>query len=367
MAIEQRTQPTILLSAGGSGGHVFPARALAEELLREGYHVELATDIRGIRYFKGLDEVKTHIISSGAYTSGLKGKIFGLLSLLKGYVQSHGLISKIKPVAVVGFGGYPSAPPLFAAQHRGIPTILHEQNAILGLANKLLANGATKIALSSEHTSNLKPEWARKSVTTGNPVRGDIVELKDTPYPDLQTGKIHLMIFAGSQGAKSFANVIPKAIVSLPENIRNNLIVCHQARPDDLEHVKELYKGTGIETDIRPFFDDMADFIAKSHLLITRSGASTTAELTTAGRPAIYIPFPRHQDNQQVHNAKEVVSVGGAIMIEEKDLTIERLRDELEHLLTTPAHLEDMARKSALLGKPDAAKRLMYAVLDEIR
>lgn len=354
---------TVLLSAGGTGGHVFPARALAEELLEKGYKVVLATDTRGLKYFDGLeDRVERVIIASGAYQSGLKGKVLGLLSLLKGYFQSHRLISRIKPSIVAGFGGYPSAPAVFAAQHRGIPTLIHEQNAILGMANALLAPRARKIALAVPHTSGLKPEWAGKCIATGNPVRQDIAALASQPYPDPSVGKLCLMVVGGSQGARSFAGVIPQAIVSLPEQIKKNLFVYHQARPENLADVKAIYKDTGIETDIRPFFADMTECLVRTHLLVSRSGASTIAELTAAGRPAIYIPFAGNRDYQQFHNAGQVAREGGARVLEEKDLTVEKLRAELEDLLTHPLLLEKMARQSHILGVTDAAKRLASVV-----
>jgi UDP-N-acetylglucosamine--N-acetylmuramyl-(pentapeptide) pyrophosphoryl-undecaprenol N-acetylglucosamine transferase len=360
-----QSQPLIVLAAGGTGGHVFPARSLAEELIEKGYRVALATDTRGLKYFNGLDQIPRIVLSSGAYRSGIKGILAGIVSLAKGYIQSHGLMSRLKPAVVIGFGGYPSAPPLFAAQHRGIPTIIHEQNAILGMANTALASRVKKIALSAAHTNGIKPEWAKKCVTTGNPVRQDISELAGQPFPEI-TGKLCLMVVGGSQGAKSFADIVPHSIVALPEEIRKNLRVYHQTRAEDLEQVKTVYEGSGIEAVIRPFFDNMADCIAQSHLLITRSGASTIAELTVAGRPAIYIPFPWNRDNQQVFNAEQIVKEGGGRMIEEKNLTKQGLTDELVDLLENPAILEHMAKRSGLLGISDAAKRLACVVSGEI-
>lgn len=358
MTGEKGEQRTILISAGGTGGHVFPARALTEELLAKNYKVVIATDTRGLRYLDGLDSVEKVIVASGAYRAGLAGKVGTLFSLMKGYVQSHQLISRVRPVAVAGFGGYPSFPTVLAAQHRGVPTILHEQNAVLGMANKCLAPGARHIALSAAHTRGIKPEWAGKCMTTGNPVRKEIIALANRPYPDPVSGKLCVMVVGGSQGAKSFAGPVPQAIASLPEEIRKNLFVYHQARPDDLDHVRKTYEGTGIEVDVRAFFDNMADCLAQAHLMIARAGASTVAELTTAGRPALYIPFPGNRDYQQFYNAEEVARAGGARIVEEKNMTVDVLREELTDLLSHPALLEKMARQSGLLGVSDAAQRL---------
>lgn len=349
--------PMVLLSAGGTGGHVFPARALAEKLKEQGARVTVATDTRGVKYFGVLDDVEMVIIKSGAYTSGLKGKILGMLALVEGYIQSHRLIGRIKPDVVVGFGGYPSAPPVFAAQHRFIPTILHEQNAILGMANALLAPRAKVLALSVEETSGLKPMWRKKIKVTGNPVRHDIAELAGSGYPDLK-GKINLMIVGGSQGAKSFADILPYAIIDLPQAIRDNLAIRHQCRQDDLEKVKAVYSEAGMDVDIRAFFHNMAECIRETHLMITRSGASTVAELTVAGRPAIYIPFPWNRDNQQQFNAEQVEKAGGGIVVKEADLSRTTFTGILAELLENPAKLAQMAEASAKLGVVDAADRL---------
>jgi len=234
------------------------------------------------------------------------------------------------------------------------------------MANALLAPFAKKIALSAAGTTGLKPAWAKKSFLTGNPIRGEIAKLSLTPYPDSKRGKIRLMVVGGSQGAKVFADVIPQAITSLPSDIRQNLFVYHQARADDLDKVKAAYAGSGIETDIRAFFDNMPECIEKSHLMVTRSGASTVAELTASGRPAIYIPFPWNRDYQQLYNAAQIEEAGGGIVLEEKNLTKEALRDKISELLTTPLILEKMAGNAKKLGITDAASRLAGLVLSEI-
>jgi UDP-N-acetylglucosamine--N-acetylmuramyl-(pentapeptide) pyrophosphoryl-undecaprenol N-acetylglucosamine transferase len=350
--------PLILLSAGGSGGHVFPARALAEELLSRGLRVVICTDTRGLKYLDGLNaSIPRHIIASGTYTSGLMGKVQGIVELIKGTVQSIRLIRQISPVAAVGFGGYPSAPPLFAAQAMGIPTILHEQNAILGLANKWLAPMAKKIALSYADTVGLTEKMRIKTRFTGNPVRQAIASLSSEPYPSIDN-KITIMVVGGSQGAKVFSDIVPMALAALPSDIQKRLTIIQQSRPDAVDMVREIYSKTEMDFEIKSFYDDMPDKIKAAHLLITRSGASTVAELTAAGRPAIYVPFPWNRDNQQVYNAEQVEKAGGGWMILEKNLTVEGLKINLENLLSQPKILQNAAEAAKRAGKINATSLL---------
>lgn len=350
--------PIVLLSAGGSGGHVFPARALAEELLKRGFRVALATDTRGLKYFEGLDmSIPRHIIASGTYSSGVMGKVSGAVELAKGFFQSLKLIRQYQPIAIVGFGGYPSAPPLFAGQISRIPTVLHEQNAILGLANKLLAPFAKKIALSYADTVGLSDTLKSKTRFTGNPVRQQIADLADLPYPSLD-GKITIMVVGGSQGAKVFSEVVPVALAALPADLQKKLNIIQQSRPDAVDAVRDIYSKTELDFEIKSFFDDMPDRIKAAHLFITRSGASTVAELTAAGRPAIYVPFPWNRDNQQIFNAEQVEKSGGGWMILERNLTVESLKLTLENLLDRPEKLVNAAQFAKNQGRIDAAQRL---------
>lgn len=344
---------------------MFPARSLAEELLARDYRVALACDTRGQKYFDGLNSVQVFVLSSGTYKAGLKGKIGFVLPMVKGYFEAHSLIKHLQPAVAVGFGGYPSAPPLWAAQHRGIPTVLHEQNAILGLANQMLGKKAKTIALSLEETTGIKQDWHVKKVLTGNPVRAAIAALADAPYPDPQ-GKINLLITGGSQGAAVFSDVVPKAIIGLPTQIRSRLHIVHQARPDSLEDVRKFYEEAGISAELQPFFSDMPERIRAAHLVVSRSGASTIAELTTAGRPAIYVPYPWNRDNQQVFNAQAVVAGGGGQMIEEKNLTPHELTKALARTIMTPGDLALTAAAAKSLGNPEAAGRLADAVVAQI-
>lgn len=358
--------PLILLCAGGTGGHMFPARALAEQLLARGYRVALACDIRGRKYFDGMEgQVDIHVLASGTYRPGLLGKIGFVLPLLKGYAQAMWLVRKLKPAIAVGFGGYPSAPPLWAAQHSRVRTVLHEQNAILGLANILLIGRARTLALSWAETQGVKPQYKKKAILTGNPVRADITALAQTPYPIIGS-KVNILVVGGSQGAAVFSDVVPKAFAALPAELKAVLRIVQQARPDRIDEVKAFYAEQGFDAEVQSFFSDMPDRLRASHLLITRSGASTVAELAAAGRPAFYVPYPWNRDNQQVFNANAVVSVGGGWMIEEKNLTVEALRDALIPVLRDPDHLTRAAQAAKTAGQPEAARLLADAVLAEL-
>lgn len=358
--------PLILLCAGGTGGHMFPARALAEELLERGLRVSLACDIRGRKYFDGLNGVDVHVLASGTYRPGLLGKLQFIWPLVKGYFQAHVLLGKIKPAVCVGFGGYPSAPPIWAAQHRFLPTVLHEQNAILGLANVLLAGRAKKLALSWADTKGVKIRDQAKIVVTGNPVRAEIIRLGDIPYEPPQHD-INLLVVGGSQGAAVFNDVLPQAIIALPQEIRQRLKIVQQVRADLLERVRTFYAAHNLNPECEVFFADMPERLKVAHLLITRSGASTVAELSTAGRPALYVPYPWNRDHQQTFNAEAVTGVGGGWLIEERDLTAEGLTSLLTHILREPDTLRAAAAAARTTGKPDAAGRLADLVMQYCR
>ena len=357
--------PLILLCAGGTGGHMFPARALAEELLARGYRVALACDTRGLKYFDGMGQVDIHVLASGTYKPGLMGKIGFVLPLLKGYAQAFKLMRTLKPALAVGFGGYPSAPPLWAAQHSRIRTILHEQNAILGLANILLIGRARVLALSWEKTTGVNPKFHKKMIVTGNPVRAEIAALHDQPYPEIKD-KINIMVVGGSQGAAVFSDIVPKAFAALPADMKARLRVVQQSRPDKVDEVKAFYAEQDIDAEVQAFFSDMPDRIRDTHFMITRSGASTVAELTTAGRPALYVPYPWNRDNQQVFNAQAVLSVGGGWMIQEKNLTVGGLVEALKPLFENPSMLARTAHSARTIGQPQAAKRMADAVLQQL-
>lgn len=354
--------PLILLAAGGTGGHMFPARALAETLLARGCRVVFACDSRGRRYLDGMeDRIEIHLISSGAYRPGLLGKARLIYPLLKGLVQSFLLVRRLRPQVTVGFGGYPSVPPVMMAQLLRLPTVLHEQNAVLGLANRLLSRYARKIALSWRDTRRLNVS-AGRTVVTGNPVRAEISALRDQAYR-FDSKKINLLIIGGSQGAAVFSEILPEALASLPEGIRSRLEITQQVVPEQIERVRSYYKQKKVPAVIASFFDDIPERLKQAHLLITRSGASTIAELTAAGRPALYVPYPWHSDQQQLFNAEAVASIGGGWVMEEGSLTASALAEKLTEIVVDPEILTHAAAQAATLGQPDAAGKLADLVI----
>lgn len=346
----------ILLSAGGTGGHLFPAQALAHELSARGWSIHLATDDRAQKYAGQFPAVKIHVIASGTPSgSGIIGKIRAALALARGMRESRQLLKSIQPKAVVGFGGYPTVPPLVAASG-AFPTMIHEQNAVAGRANKMLAGRVTAIA-----GGFLKAQgpYADKTVETGNPVRPQVLEAAKTPYAKIgKSDPIHLVVFGGSQGAQYFSTALPEALALLPDAMRARIRLTQQARPEDEEEAKIQYDEIGIEADVSPFFSDLPARIGAAHLVIARSGASTVSEVAAIGRPAIFVPYPHALDHDQAANAKALEEAGGAIVRRQADLPPEVLANEIMALLEAPDMLAEMAAASKAAGKPQAATLL---------
>ncbi|WP_326871734.1 undecaprenyldiphospho-muramoylpentapeptide beta-N-acetylglucosaminyltransferase [Devosia sp.] len=351
-----------VLMAGGTGGHLFPAMALAQELRRRGHDIQLMTDHRVASYGDGFPASATHIVPSATpsvsnpirfVTAGFK--------ILSGIGVAHGALGRVKPDAVIGFGGYPVFPPFVAASLRGIPGILHEQNAVMGRANRALARMAKLIALSFART--LKAEaFAEKSVLVGNPVRDRVRNVAKVPYPDLEAGgSIRLLVFGGSQGARVFADLVPPAIAELPPEIRARLRVVQQCRAEDLDRVAETYRQAKVNVELAAFFDDLPERMAASHLVVSRSGASTIAELTAIGRPAILVPLPGAIDADQKNNALVMEAAGGGWIAEQATLTPLSLGTRLASLLGDRDVLQRAAAAARLLGQPDAVTKLADA------
>jgi UDP-N-acetylglucosamine--N-acetylmuramyl-(pentapeptide) pyrophosphoryl-undecaprenol N-acetylglucosamine transferase len=355
----------VMLAAGGTGGHLFPAFALAEELGRRGIPVELATDMRGDRYGSGFPARAVHSIHAATLSgrSPLALASTGI-TLARGVREAYALFGKERPSVVVGFGGYPSFPPLLAARMRRIPTLLHEQNAVLGRANKMLARRVDLIATSFEKVRFLEGELARKARLTGNPVRKAVIEAAGRPYAaPAPTGAFNLVVFGGSQGARFFSDVVPPALGLLPEGMRQRLKVVQQARAEDLERVSAAFRAAEIDANIAPFFQDLPDRMAAAHLVIGRAGASTVAELAVLGRPSILVPLPHALDNDQLRNATTLAESGGAWCIEQKDLGPERLAGEIGRLAGAPELLDRAAAAARSRGRPDAVARLAGLVM----
>jgi UDP-N-acetylglucosamine--N-acetylmuramyl-(pentapeptide) pyrophosphoryl-undecaprenol N-acetylglucosamine transferase len=358
------TDKTIVLSSGGTGGHMFPADALARDLTSRGYRVVLFTDIRGKRFEPFGEGVPVHVIKSATLGGGIMGKVKSVAALGIGFFQARKLLKELKPAVVVGFGGYPSFPGVYAAQKMGIKTIIHEQNAILGKANVMLADGAERIALSWENSSGMSNDERKRSIVTGNPVRPDIAALYTQPYPVLEAdGKLRIFVMGGSLGATIFSDVLPKAFAQLPPEYKKRLEVVQQCRAEDIEEVRAAYREAGIDADTQPFFNDVAAQYKKAHLFIGRSGASTVAEVATAGRPAIFVPYPHHADQQQTRNAETIADMGGAWVMNQSGFTPEALNARIQTFLQTPQILFRAAEAARHSGRPDAARKLGNVVM----
>ncbi len=357
--VHKKKQKFIILSCGGTGGHMTPAQALGRDLLSRGYRVEVITDQRGAKYAPMFQGMRMHVLPSGTLGAGISGKVKGLACLGAGIARAMKMLLKQKPDMVVGFGGYPSVPAVYAAQRLRIPTIIHEQNAIIGRANALLAPKAERIALSMPKVQGLDQAETLRAVVTGNPVRADIAALFMKPYPHvLEGGKLRIMIMGGSLGAKVFSDVVPAALAELSSDYRARLSIIQQCRPEDLARTRQAYEEAEIEAQCVEFIDDVASELETTHLVIGRSGASTVAELTTAGRPAIFVPYPHHKDQQQKMNANAVADNGGAWVMTEESFTAKTLLARIETFLQNPEALFRAAEKARDCANPDAARKL---------
>jgi len=350
---------TILLAAGGTGGHLFPAEALAHELRRRGLDVELVTDERAEPYRATFPAREMHVVNSSSATTRMSPvAMAGAMARLgAGFIQSAGIIRRAKPAAVVGFGGYPTLPPILAARMLGRPAIVHEANAVLGRANRLLSRFA-KVAVAFPNARGLAG-GADKPVHTGMPGRPNVLAAAATPYsaPDAD-GAFRLLVFGGSQGARVFSEILPPAMARLPEALRRRLSIVQQCRQEDLDAVRAAYAETGVAAELAPFFSDLPERIAAAHLVIGRSGASTVAELGTIGRPALLVPLPNALDQDQKANATAFSAAGRGWMVDQTDFTPERLAHEIETLAAAPQRLAEAAIAAKAMAQPDAAARL---------
>ena len=351
---------TAVLAAGGTGGHMFPAEALARELRARGVAVVLVTDRRGAGFGGDLADVETHRISAGGIAGGSPAKrLGGLLRLGLGCVQAYGLVRRLDPDAVVGFGAYAAAPTVLAASWLGRRVIVHEQNAVMGRANRLLARRADIIATGFPRVQGLAETELRKARMTGNPVRPAIQAVGRQPYRAPRDGEeIHLLVVGGSQGAKVFNDAVPAAVARLPAALRGRLHIAQQVPGGELDRVRAAYRDCGVQADLAGFFHDMPARLAWAHLVIGRAGASTVAELASARRPAILVPFPHATDDHQTANARALADAGAGWLMAQPELRPEALAGRLESLLATPARLETAAARAGDMAPGDAAGRL---------
>lgn len=347
-----------VVAAGGTGGHMFPAEALAREMAARGWRVVLATDHRGEQYAHAFP-AEERLALDAATGSGPLGLIKAGVAIFKGVVQARTAFDRLGAEIVVGFGGYPSAPALVAAVTSQRPTLIHEQNAVLGRTNRILAPYVGQVASSFPTLERAPAKVQGRSHVVGSPVRSEIRALFDRPYVEpAADGPIHLLVTGGSQGARILSETTPRALAALPEPLRRRLKVQQQSRPETLETARQIYLDAGIEADVAPFFRDMADRLSKAHLVVGRSGASTCAELAVAALPSVLIPLKIATDDHQRLNAKALTDAGAAEVILEDDLTVDRLASTLTGVLSDPARLSAMSAAARSVAIPDAAQRL---------
>lgn len=352
---------TIILSSGGTGGHVFPALSLAEELHSRGYEVVIMTDHRG-KVFQSATGVSRVIALPAWKGRGRLAPIVLGMGLAVSFLLALIHMVRLRPVAVLGFGGYPSLPAVLAGYIMRLPTALHEQNAILGRANRLMVRFVTRLGLSHEKVKFAEP-FQEKVVQTGNPVRKSVAAIRNIPYqPPKIEAPFRLLVIGGSQGARVFSSVIPEALCDLPADVRKRLVVHQQCRKELLDVTTAAYKKSGISVDVRPFFDNMDHQLREAHLVIGRAGASTVAELSVSGRPALLVPFPFAMDNHQQANAMSLAKDGAAWVVLESDFTPFKLQELLLKAMKDDTVLKNMARKMRHLGQPDAAEKLAQMV-----
>lgn len=355
---------TIVLAAGGTGGHIFPAEALATELAERSYKPVLITDKRFAKYAQALQVVQNgklevQTIRAGSLAGNPLRKAMGLTNLQLGVLQARRRLRKLKPLAVVGFGGYPSFPTMLAAVSQRRHTILHEQNAILGRTNRLLGRWVKQIATSFPGTEGLDHIQLAKSIHTGNPVRAAIRALREVPYPDIQAdGPLHLLVTGGSQGATVFGEVVPEALEGLPAHLRSRIRIDQQCRPDDVDAVRVRYHNMGVHAEVATFFADIPARLASAHLVIARAGASTVSELLVAGCPAILVPYPHATDDHQTANAGALQEAGGGWVMPQPAFTPETLRDKIRKLMEAPEQLQKASTQMRARAKTDATTRL---------
>jgi len=348
-----------VLAAGGTGGHMIPAHALARELMQRGHHVALVTDERGARIPGVFQGVQTHVLPAGRLTKSPMGLIRAGRSILAGRAMALRLYETFQPSAVIGFGGYPALPALLAALKAGVPSAIHEQNAVLGRVNRLLAGRVSAIATAYPDVKRLKAGLADKVHLVGNPVRDEVLALRDRPFPPIEEdGVFRLLVTGGSQGASILSQVVPDALGLLPLNFRRRLQVTQQCRVEDIEKVRETYADLGVPSDLATYLPDMPERLAWAHLVIARAGASTIAELTAAGRPALLIPLPSATDDHQSFNVREMVASGGARSIRQRNFTPVELAKQMQKLALEPGALANAARRAWNCGRPEATRDL---------
>jgi UDP-N-acetylglucosamine--N-acetylmuramyl-(pentapeptide) pyrophosphoryl-undecaprenol N-acetylglucosamine transferase len=356
----EKLAPLILLAAGGTGGHLFPAEALGVELMKRGYRVRLATDSRALRYSGLFSKDMIDVVPSETVRSRAPWSLaYAGMKQAAGLFVAFNLMRKLRPAAVVGFGGYPTLPPLLAAKLFGIPGIIHDANAVLGRANRFLSSRVNAIATSLPGVLDRDPALATKTTTVGTPMRPAILAAAAVKYsaPDA-AGPFRLLVVGGSQGARVMADIVPPAIERLEPSIWGRLVLTQQVRDEDMVRVRTVYERLEIKAELAPFFADLPAKLASNHLVVSRSGAGTVAELAAIGRPSILVPLPGALDQDQFANAGVLSQAGGALRIPQAEFTADRLASEISALVAEPARLVAMAQAARQAGRLDAAQRM---------
>ncbi len=348
-----------VLAAGGTGGHLIPAFALSVELERRGHHVALITDERGSRLPGKPHSLVAHVLPAGRIGKNPLHWPKGIEAILEGRRMALRLFDSFQPSAVIGFGGYPAFPALWAASGAGIPSVIHEQNAVLGRVNRFLAGRVDAIATSYRETERLKPKHLGKVHLVGNPVRGEVLALREQPFPAFsEDGLLRVLVTGGSQGAGILSQVVPDGLAMLPTALRARLQVTQQCRPEDIETVRQRYAAHDIPAELGTYFENMAERLADAHLFIGRAGASTIAELTAVGRPAILVPLPIATDDHQAFNTAEICAAGGARMIRQDKFTAAELAKQIQAIAMNPTTLATAAHAAWDCGYPNAVADL---------
>ena len=343
-----------VLAAGGTGGHMMPAHALAAELIRRGHQVSLITDARGAKIPGLFDGADTHILPAGRITKNPLSWLPGARAIYGGRALALKLFDEVKPAAVIGFGGYPAFPALLAARSAGVKSAVHEQNAVLGRVNRMVAGFVDAIAVAYPKMKRLPGGYLGKTHLVGNPVRDEVLALRDQPFPALSAKEhLRILVIGGSQGATILSDVVPDGLarLSIPAS---RLHVTQQCRAEDVDRVRARYSDLGIRADLATYFENIPDLLAKAHLVIGRAGASTIAELTCAGRPAILIPLPSATDDHQSANVQEMVEAGGACALAQSDFTPDRLAQAIDQIGLSEEKLMDAAGRARGIGRPNA-------------
>jgi len=345
------------LSSGGTGGHIFPAEALAEELIRRGHQVVFITDERYKNYDGGKKKFRIEKIPAATLKGGVFAKLKSVAKILSGIIVSLKILARDRGAVVTGFGGYPSFPAIIAAKILGLKIIIHEQNAVLGGANRALEGFADVIATSFAEVNGIHFNNRQKIRFIGNPVRRAIAEIHDLPYPEI-AGNLNILIIGGSLGASVFSDVIPAALAKLSPEIRQKIKISQQARAEDVERVQKKYAEINVAAEATNFFTDVPKRLAAAHLVIARAGASTVAELAVAGRPSILVPYPDSKGDHQLYNARSLEKTGGAWVVEQRNFTPEALAFRLETIIMNPEPLHLAAENAKKVAGLKAAEKL---------